>query len=403
MAVIADDCPAQEKASPADITAVDIHSPSLEEVGFSIDKSKKGFQLCNTDQDSDKEPSPLPENPTEPPSPPPAQKKGKKRKKRKQKKKKIKKVAIKVIKGPRSKPGHFSGKFLFKLPKKANKHGIILVALFSLLQYHMAQSALNCMKSVPVSDFPINLKHNDQNFIFQKRTFCPDKVDIFGSCAACYKNKSLEIFCANAVALEIWVKNGKGNDEILGRMTSKDCNFVKKSQGRRMKRSERSLGRDLKVSETSVEEKHEHGISKRNNDEEICNVLVPVTDFPIVIIHNNRPHIFHEAKLCPKRSEVLEICSACFMDESLLDMSCRKRGDGDHDVLWVEHGKGQGHSTYVELNSEVCHKIKTNVSKRQGGRSDGGTSTENTEGNKGTWLQNSGVFVTALFFLCLWI
>lgn len=75
MAVIANDCPAQEKASPADVTVVAPELPAQEE-GFSIDKSKKVFQPFNTDQDSDTESLPPQEIPPEPSSLPSVKKKG---------------------------------------------------------------------------------------------------------------------------------------------------------------------------------------------------------------------------------------------------------------------------------------------------------------------------------------
>lgn len=405
MAVIANDCPAQEKASPADVTVVAPELPAQEE-GFSIDKSKKVFQPFNTDQDSDTESLPPQEIPPEPSSLLSVKKRGKKKRKRKHKKK-IKTMVIKVTKGARSKPGHFSGKFLLKLPKKAIGNRIFFVALCAVLQYHLAQSALICMKTVPAPDAPVYLKHNGQNYIFQKRTFCPDKIPIFASCSVCHKNESLlEIVCSNAAALEIWVKDENGNeDKILARMTSEDCNhFVKKRREHRRKRSGPSP--DLKVSETSVEEKQEDGRNSRNDDEEICNIRVPVTDFPIVIRLDDHHYTFHEAKLCPTRTDVLKICSVCFIHRSLLDMSCRRNADGDNVVLWVEHGKGRGASSHVEMTSEVCHKIVMNASKRQGSQSDGGTSSENTEGNTGTSWRGSGVFVIPLYIfvlLYLWI
>ncbi|XP_075695180.1 uncharacterized protein LOC142661645 [Rhinoderma darwinii] len=403
MAVIADDSPAQEKASSAAITVIANESLAQEE-GFSIDKSKKVFQPCTIGQDSDKKPSPPLEITPEPSGVLPVQKKEKKRKQRKRKRKKIK--AVVVIKGPRTKPGIFSGKFHLTLPKKALRNRLIFIALCCVLQCHLTHSALNCMKSVPVSDFPIILNHNDQSLIFQNPTFCQEKVQIFGSCTACFREKCLlEIICSNVVAKEIWGKHGKENNLI--RMTSEDCNhFVKKSHGHKVKRSLELSPGGLEGSETSVEEKN---IIPRNKDvaedpmllDDICNFAVPVTDFPIVITHKNDAFTFNEIVPCPKRVDVLKICSACFRNSSLLDISCRRNRDGDDGLLWVEHGKVQGQSHRLNLTSEACQKNVKNTEKRHGTESDGGTSTENIEGSRGKSWQCSSILIIAFVFLAV--
>ncbi|XP_040277887.1 uncharacterized protein LOC120993445 [Bufo bufo] len=365
MAVIPDDSPAHEKTTPVDSNLIAYGTP-IEEEGFSIDKTSKKFhQPCKIDQDSE-EKSPTPETATESPIPLPAQKMEKKKRQRKRKRKKIK--AVVVIKGRRTKPGILSGKYRLKLPKTFTGNCLPLIALCLFCQCHLVHSGFQCANSVRVLDFPVTLSNNDQNFSFEEPTFCPERVFIFGSCLAGFRGSSLEINCTNA--MDIQVKYGKGN--LDGPLVPIIC----------------------KVSKTSVEDKNE------DVDDEICG-SVPVTDFPIVIKQYDQIKTFqeHEAIFCPQRVGILKSCSACFENKSLLEISCRKNGDEENRQLFVEHGKGQGITDYVELNSKECKKNKTGVRERQSDRSDAKASAEKSEGSEGISRIDGGLLVICIMAL----
>ncbi|XP_044138489.1 uncharacterized protein LOC122929094 [Bufo gargarizans] len=323
MAVISDDSPAHEKITPVDSNLI-AYGTSIEEEGFSINKTSKKFnQPCKIDQDSE-EKSPPPETATESPIPLPAQKM-KKRRQRKRKRKKIK--AVVVIKGRRTKPGILSGKYRLKLPKTFTGNCLPLIALCLFCQCHLVHSGFQCANSFQVSDFPVTLSNNDQNFFFEESTFCPERVLIFRSCLACFRGLSLEMNCTNA--MDIQVKYGKGN--LDGPLVPIIC----------------------KVSKTSVEDEDE------DVDVEISG-SVPVTDFPIVIKQFDQNKTFQENEVifCPNRVVILKSCSACFTNKSLLEISCRKNGGVENRQLFVEHGKGQGITDYVELNSKEYKKTR---------------------------------------------
>ncbi|XP_066462538.1 uncharacterized protein [Eleutherodactylus coqui] len=408
MAVIAEDSPSQEKVIPAEIPVITNESPAQDE-GFSTDKSKKFFPPCDIDQDFDKTPLPPQEVIIEAPILLPPHKKGKKRRQRKRKCKKIK--AVVAIKGPRTKHGIFSGKFHLKLPKRAIGNSLLFIALCTFLQYQLAHSgvppsALNCMTSVPVSDGPITLQYNSQEVILQERTSCPQKVHMFGFCTACFREVSLlEIACSDAITLEI--KHGNLHENrALVRIIPKalDCNhFVKKRHQHRMKKSEQPSSSvhpkvDLRVRKRSMKQKHEN-MASMENDDDFCNVAVPVTDFPIVIVEDDHNFTFREATFCPTKDDIFERCSACFQDKTVLEIFSKKRADEDYRLFWVEHGNGQGMSNLVYINFEECHQNGNDVSKRQADRPDGGTSTETIQANKGTSWRDSGIFVIPLLFL----
>ncbi|KAM4014839.1 uncharacterized protein ACNLHF_001575 isoform 2-T2 [Anomaloglossus baeobatrachus] len=381
MAIIADDSPAKEKESPAEIIVTVNETPANE--GFCTDKTTKVFpQPCYTEPPPEKELLAPPEISAEPELPGlvPVQKKVKKKRQRKRKSKKIK--AVLLVKGPRAKPGILSGKFHLKLPKKAVGNRLLLIALCSILSFQLAQSVIICILSVPVPDFPFTVSHNNHMVTFQEPTFCPERVHISDSCSACFEEASfLDITCSNAADIKIWGEPRKGNEVLtFVRMTSEGGNCImKKSQNLHKKRSVES--------------------SPQDDLKEICTTTVPVTNFPIVFSKSR--HIFNNARFCPETVEVMKISNACFKDLTLLEISCRKIGNEDFKPFWVEHGKGRGKSSRVDMNSAVCHKMMADESQIQSYRSDGGTSTEVTEGNKGRSLQSFLILGIPIFWLAI--
>ncbi|XP_069804217.1 uncharacterized protein [Dendropsophus ebraccatus] len=351
------------------VVIIDDHSV---EAKTSTDKGEK-VPTSNTDSDSDKEPSPPQE-----PGLLPVQKKEKKKKRRRRKRKNKKIKTVVVIKGPRSKLGSLR-KFRLKLPKEVIGNHFLLVALCSFVLYQGAHSALHCTQSVPVSDDPMNFTVNGQNTTLQEVPPCPGNLPLFVTCAACYTDAHLlQVTCRRVIPMDIMVRHGNGDSTFI-KMTSKDCNsFVKKSHRHRQKRSQLSSSVGPRVSETSVEEENKESVTPMTNNDEMCNMSVTVTDCPIVITQKKDVYTFHHVLLCPERVGILKNCSACFKDQSSLEISCTKNGDEDYGSLWVEHGRGQGASSLVEMNAEVCHKIlkETDVGKTQGDQSDGGTSAE---------------------------
>ncbi|KAM3921629.1 uncharacterized protein RB166_011045 [Leptodactylus fuscus] len=389
MAVIADDSPTPEKASPAEIAVIPKESPAQEE-GCFIHKSKKVLQPCDIDQDFEKTPSPPSESATEPNGVLPVQKRGRKRRQRRRKRKKIK--AVVVIKGPRTKSGGFLKKFKVTLPKKAIGNCLFWITFSSFL--YQAHSDFSCMMSVPAPDVSVILTHNDQNFIVQKPIFCPESRQIFGSCTACFMGMSLlEINCSDAIPITVRFQKRTANGAPI-RMASEDCNFVEKNQ-QRMKRSKEAA--NPKVSKVSVEDKNED-MEPMENYNEMCNVTVPITDCPIVINQDPYNFTFNEVILCPERQDILKSCSACFKNQSLLDISCKINGDEDYGTLRVEHGKGRGSTYFANINSEVCYKIVRNPSKSQSDRPDDVTPTQSAGGNGRTIWQRWGMFLIPVIF-----
>ncbi|XP_073511773.1 uncharacterized protein [Phyllobates terribilis] len=392
MAIIADDSPSKEKESPAEITMM-VNEPPANE-GFCTDKTTDVLQQpLNIKQDPDKEPLPPPEITAEPESSGPLPVETKVKKKKRQRKRKSKKIkAVVLVKGPRTKPGILSGKFHLTLPKKAVRNAMI------------------CTQSVPVPDCPLTLSHNDHRITFQTPTFCPEKVHISDSCAACFEETSLlKIICSSAAVIEVWGEPRRGNGDVTFiKMTSEatGCNyFINKSQRLRKKRSiEQNPGANLRgKKETSVEEKKENLTPDTYNDES-CTITVPVTDFPIVIKKGGDPVIFNEVTFCPESAEAMKNCFACFKNLKLLEISYRKNGNKDLEPLWVEHGKGRGTSDRVDMNSAVCQKIAMDVSHIQSHQSDGGTSTENTAGSRGQSLQYISILaIPIVFFAAIFV
>ncbi|CAN2390326.1 hypothetical protein PRIEUP_LOCUS362 [Pristimantis euphronides] len=401
MAVIAKDSPVQEKVGPANLPEIAVESPTQEE-GFPTDKSKIFIPDCNVDQDLDKKPLPPPEVITEPTSLLSVQKK---RKKRRQRKQKSKKKTVVVIKGPRAKR-IFSGTLNLKLPKKAVRNGILFIALCAFFQYQLAHSGefmcttFTCITVVPVSDVPVTLNHNNQNVILRERTPCPEKVHVFKSCAVCFKEKSqLEIVCSPVVARDLWIKDRNRNGDLtlvkisfeaivhIHCCLTTDCDhFTKKSLQHQMHKLEKLSSRVTPKGTEIISFLDVYLCSSYFPLVEICSIAVSVTDFPIVIKKNDHDLIFEKSIFCPERVDLQKNCSVCFMNQSVLEITCRKHGDEDYGLMFVECGNGRGTSILVEMNAEECHK-------------NGNTSTENIQaGSKGTSWRDPGIFVIPLIF-----
>ncbi|XP_072011192.1 uncharacterized protein [Engystomops pustulosus] len=341
----------------------------IEEVGFSINKSRQFLQPCDTGQDCDKKPSLPPDETIEPPSIS-VPKKSQKRRQRKPKRKKIK--AVGVIKGRSTKSGIFPGKIRLNLPKKILEKctfrgklrlkipknitdpRLICIALVTVFCCHQANSAYICKKFFP--DASITLSCNNQDLVLQKQKFCPENGTILYSCTACFRDVSvLEIICDGALPPDITVQRDH-RDGALVRITAED--FVEKIQQPLFTRSGK--------------------LSPRTDQKDICSSVI-VTEFPVVIRQDDKSFTFQEPTLCPNTRKLLKSCTACFTNQTLLKMSCKQKADEDYGSPLVEHGRGRGESIFVELNSEDCLKTGTEVIERLGDQRDVDPSLVSTE------------------------